>query len=138
MKAIGFFAVLAVAAGAIVCFSRARRYGGIKASFHKNLRDDRRGLAAAHKNVKGLQAAVDRELQQARQELAAAEAAYKRQVEAAASALQRLEAPGNGDRIWLLGGATLYQHKVVIGNQTIDLYGIWSTSGPGARSVGSG
>lgn len=119
---IASFALIAI--GVLIIGIRARRYGGLRASFSSALSADRKRLAEARKALGAAEKLHKRELKEANKALADQQAAYDSRVAEARDYLRSLENPGTGSTINRLGQVELHQHAVTIRGETMDLLGL--------------
>jgi len=91
-------------------------------------KEERSSLREAEKQEKHIRQLMDRELIGAQKVVAKSQAEYDERVAAAEHALARLENPGTGEVIASLGGVTLSEHMIQVGQSVFSLAGITAQS----------
>jgi hypothetical protein len=114
-------ALVLLGAGAVAVY--ARRFGGLRAAFSAELKDERRALAAGRSRVGQLRKTRERELRDARQSKERATDAYRSRIVQLQQRLALLEEPGMGRKLESLKDVKVYEHCVQIGGQVIALAG---------------
>ena len=91
-------------------------------------KEERSSLREAEKQEKHIRQLMDRELIGAQKVVAKSQAEYDERVAAAEHALARLENPGTGEVLASLGGVTLSEHMIQVGQSVFSLAGITAQS----------
>jgi hypothetical protein len=115
-------AVVVLAAAAFVAV-QAHRFGGVKAAFRGDLKEQRQALAAGRSRVSTLRKAREAELRDARKGDEQARAAYDKRIADLQQRAAMLENPGAGAKIGGLKDVKLYEHAVQVSGRMIALYG---------------
>jgi hypothetical protein len=111
-----------VAAGAFVAV-QANRYGGLRAAFSGELKEQRQTLAAGRSRVSSLRKQREAELRDARRGDEQARAAYDKRIADLQQRAALLENPGTGKKLAGLKDVKLYEHAVEVSRQVVPLYG---------------
>jgi hypothetical protein len=111
-----------VAAGTFVAV-QAKRYGGLRAAFSGELKEQRRALAAGRSAVSRLRKQRETELRDARRGDEQARAAYDKRIADLQQHVAMLDNPGTGKKLAGLKDVKLYEHAVEVSRRMIALYG---------------
>ncbi|MGY1832901.1 hypothetical protein ACI8AA_21015 [Geodermatophilus sp. SYSU D01180] len=112
--------VLAVAAFVVV---QASRYGGLRAAFSGDLKEQRQALAAGRSRVNALRKQREAELRDARRGDEQARAAYDQRVADLQQRVAVLENPGLGRKLTGLKDVKLHEHAVEVSRHVVPLFG---------------
>ncbi|MGY1649829.1 hypothetical protein [Geodermatophilus sp. SYSU D01119] len=115
-------ALIVLSAAAFVAV-QARRYGGVRAAFSGDLKEQRQALAAGRSRVASLRKQREAELRDARRGDEQARAAYDKRVADLQQRVAVLENPGMGNKLTALKDVKLHEHAVEVSRRTVPLLG---------------